>query len=667
MTQRGPGGEGPTVSSGGPAAAASGAADAAGPERDDRVRWVRRGLAAVGLAAAAHVVLAPSPWALGVTQRLDLSGYVSPPDAMPFVWCGSLLVAAVAALLALGARRWIGPRTAPDDPRLALPPRPGRGFVLGVVAATAVTAGLAIPRMDLGLWDDEIYSVRHSMVGRYRMKDDVPRFRPVSWRETLWHYRMPNNHVPYSLAARVSAEGWLALARPAERLRVEVPVRLPALAFGLLVVPAAALLLWRVGLAEAGALAAALLGLHPWMVRYASEARGYSLVMLLVVALTWALVEVLRRGSWPRWTAFGAAQLGLLWAYPAALPVVACANVVLAALLLRRLGGRALGAQLARQAVVGFGGAALFLWLMLPNLIQLAGYTAEKQHGEMGLPWWQDVGAHMLAGMPWSHRIPHPFAPQLVDRAEAAPALLAAAVALAAVATAAGALRLARRRGDVGVGLAAVLLLPAPLVYGLAAARGTFLHPWYLVFTLPGLVLLAAAGFEGLLARLARRAPAGARGLLRAGGFVGLLGAFAALTAPVHAVMREHTFSARRESVLLTRPDLDPNSKANARILTACMVDALEYYDPRSVQLRDGDDLRRLMRRADAEGLPLFVNTGRMWLAHRRHPEAAALVDDPALFEAVATLHGLVPRLTRHVYRYRGASDGGARAAARPR
>ncbi|MDX1648223.1 MAG: hypothetical protein R3263_00080 [Myxococcota bacterium] len=635
--------------------------------RDARVRRARLALGAVGAVAAVHLLWTRDPWSRGVAARIDLDAYVAPPDAMPFVWCGSLLVAGVAALLAATAPRWMGPRAAPEDPALAAPPRPGRLFAAVVAGAVLVTGALAVPRLDLGLWSDEVYSARHSMTGRYRMRGDDARYVPVGWRETLWHYRMPNNHVPYSLAARLTATVWQALAEGGERLRIEVPLRLPALAAGLLMPPAAALLLWRLGLPAAGALAAWLLALHPWMVRYASEARGYSAVMLLVTLLVASVVAVVRRGSWASWLAFGALQLLLLWTWPAALPVVACANAILGLLLARRLAGAPLRAQLVRQLVVGVAGATLFLWLMLPNLIQLAGYTAEKQRGAMDVGWWQDLGAHLLAGMHW--RVgDHPLVPQLADAAAAAPGLLAAAAAFAGLAVALGGLRLVRRHGDVGAGVMALFLLPAPGVIALGAARGSFLHPWYLVFALPGLAMLVATGAQGLLETLARRAPAAAGRALRVGGALGLLGAFVGLTAPMHAAMHDHTFSALRRSVLLTRPSLDPNTPANRRILTASLVDLPEYYDPRCVGLRSPRQLRALMRRADAEDLTLYVNTGRIRLARRRAPQVVALLEDPARFEPVATLHSLVPRLTRHVYRYRGgAVDAGPRAAPSPR
>ena len=102
---------------------------------------------------------------------------------------------------------------------------------------------------------------------------------------------MANNGVPYSLAARAAydfavSRGWARAMLPAE-----VPLRLPALLAGLGSLVVIALLARRWGGAWAGMIAATVAAVHPWHVRYSTEARSHSLVLLLALALFYAVAS----------------------------------------------------------------------------------------------------------------------------------------------------------------------------------------------------------------------------------------------------------------------------------------------------------------------------------------------------------------------------------------
>ena len=87
--------------------------------------------------------------------------------------------------------------------------------------------------------------------------------------------------------------------------------------------------LWRVGLPWAAGFAAILMAIHPWHLRYISEARGYSLLLLCIPLLLGTMVAVLHRGTWRRWIAFGSVEVVLLWVYPAGVTILAVANAAL--------------------------------------------------------------------------------------------------------------------------------------------------------------------------------------------------------------------------------------------------------------------------------------------------------------------------------------------------
>ena len=90
---------------------------------------------------------------------------------------------------------------------------------------------------------------------------------------------------------------------------VEWPFRVPALVFGLLAVAAFAWLLKEFGMPDAGVVAAFLLAIHPWSIRYASEARGYSFVIFLVPVLFVFWRRAMVTGTWRWWSAFAASRV----------------------------------------------------------------------------------------------------------------------------------------------------------------------------------------------------------------------------------------------------------------------------------------------------------------------------------------------------------------------
>jgi hypothetical protein len=132
--------------------------------------------------------------------------------------------------------------------------------------------------------------------------------------------------------------------------------------------------------------------------------------------------------------------------------------------------------------------------------------------------------------------------------------------------------------------------------------------------------------------------------------------AFAHVTEAARSAVRAGSVVPSRESVLLTRPSLDPSDPENARIITASFSRPAAYYDPLVRWVESVDDLRVLMAEADAGGRTLYVNWGRPDLANQRATELVEFVEQSGRFDEVATLWGFEKRGKRLVYRYRGAA-----------
>ncbi len=249
------------------------------------------------------------------------------------------------------------------------------------------------------------------------------------------------------------------------------------------------------GFPWAGVFGAWFLALHPWHLRYASEARGYSLVFTLI-PLVWAvLLDALHHGSWRRWAAFGGAQFVLLWAFPAAVYLLVLTNLLALGAILTRHRGEARAQQGARWFSVNLFGAMLWALLMAGNVAQLIEWLERKGARDLGSRWIKTTLAYFLSGMPWTHRRHgvDPVYPELADLAAQTPWLFYAAVAATAALLLLGTLRLLRE-GNYRRWVALLLLAPGPLTWWVGYARGHHMHNWYLVFALPSFAALVALG-----------------------------------------------------------------------------------------------------------------------------------------------------------------------------
>ena len=162
----------------------------------------------------------------------------------------------------------------------------------------AVNAWICWPRLGQSFWHDENYPLRNAIVGSYRKSPDGSlRLKPVSWQATFFFYRKPN-HTLYSGIARACNEGWRLIAKPKGLQFSEPVIRLPAFVAGVASIATIALLLKELEFASAGVAAAFLSALHPWHIRYASEARAYAFVLCLIPLVIFFLLRAVRNGRW---------------------------------------------------------------------------------------------------------------------------------------------------------------------------------------------------------------------------------------------------------------------------------------------------------------------------------------------------------------------------------
>ena len=563
--------------------------------------------------------------------------------------------AAVINLLALGvlvltAGWWAGRLCNPPAPESA-PPRP-RWFWPLVVAAMIFCGASAATRMNFGFAHDEDYSARRVIWGSYKLaKDGTVKPEHLPWSETLFYYRKPNNHPLHSILGRLSATAWQAVAPPEKWHMKEWVVRLPAWVGGVAAVALLALVLQQLGLPRAGVVAAWLLALHPWFIRYASEARGYALLMAFIPLVLSCWLRALRSNSWPWWLAFGAAQFGLIYCYPGGAYIL----VVLNLLTLGWLGWQArvtrdvttLGRWFAVNCLAGIAA----IQLMLPLVPQLREYMkTEEARQPLTTEWFQNTAAYFFVGAPWSKTLrldsPHPELWPHVVRHPVVFGLLAGSLLLLG---AIGYLVLFRRKWPESPVVAATLLLPGFLSLAVAKLSFQWLFEWYLIYLLPAFAAGIAVGTDWVGRRLENRIGHRGTGLLPA---LALLAAYAVCTQPFRHWYCTQPLEPVKEATLAMRESLNPNDPRHQNRLTGVFLGKAWYYDPHAQHIKTPEDFLSLMQKADEENKPLFIMAPHPWAVAFNAAPLWRLFNEAGLFTDYQTFLGFDQTHIRVVARY---------------
>jgi hypothetical protein len=622
------------------------------------LRAARLGLGCALIVLAVWLLGPLRPWALpGTPTLVPREGQSHIHTVLVATGWAAALNAALCALLLATSGLWARPlrSVGRNRPRVPL----GRRAWVLLAAAAALAGVLRWPLAHGSVWWDEAWSLRNVIVGKRDPAPDDPQrytFEPASWRRTLWYYHAPTNHVAFSVAARLSTDAWRKL-RGAEPWEFdELAFRLPAFAAALVAVVLLGLLVAELGFPGAAPAAAFLLAIHPLHVRYGTDGRGYSFVVLLTVAGAWLLLRALRDPRWRWWLAYGGSQALLLWSFPLAIYVPLALGLAGAAEI--GLGGSAgvseRALRLARLAVANLLAAMVFLQLMAPNLAQAAAFEKEWHDvGGLTASWlryfWVMISTGLQARGPRLHDVEFPTLANLARSCAYLRFVVYAALPALAV------LGLVRslRRGDGTQRAVWIGLLGATLLFLLhRELQAFFVLPRFVIFALPLVVALLAVGFEGLLSALASAAGL-RRSAVAAGLALGLAG-FAALVAPALRVLLTRPATPSREVVALLARAGEGVPGGVLRAGIGLGGDAPRVYDPGIVEVEGLRQLEALCERSRAEARPLYVFYAYGTLNAKRLPDLFIRIRDPLLFEDVARLDGIDGDLVIRVHRYLG-------------
>jgi len=612
----------------------------------------RLALAVLGALLLAYLLFAAKPWSVSVPEGKSwkLSQYVT-----VYFWIAAAINLALTALLAATAKWWTAPLRRSENPKSEI--RNPKFFWPLVILAMAVTAVTGWPRLGQSLWHDEAYPVRRTIVGAYKeQKDGTLKLDPVSWQETLFYFKKPN-HVLHSVICRVFNDTWRLAARPKGLQFSETATRFPTYLAGIAGIATIALFLRKLGFPQAAVIAAFLLALHPWHIRYTTEARSYAFVLCLAPLLLYFFLQALDRGKWRWWAAFAATQFVLMYFYPTCIYVLGVLNLCAPLAIWWRHGRSTETLAIGLRWVVAnvFAGMA-FLQMMLPIVPQLLAYLKETRGlGEVDYRWTQNFLAHLLSGLPWSYTLKYesPYL-ELYPWAVNHPGLFVL-IGLLAIAFLVLGIRRLIAAGRIPALLVLPMLLPAILCYIEIRAKSGHMYEWYIIFLLPGVVALTALGMDELIS-------AGRSRSSRIAGVavvILLLSGYAAWTMPQRQRLMAGSMQPHRESVLLTRPTLDPFDPRQEGILTATFFGDPYPYDPRMILFHSMPKFADLIRKADAENKPLFINLGYLVSVEGEHPNKYEFLKNSGLFEDLGILWGFEALQSRHVFQYKPGSAAG--------
>jgi hypothetical protein len=541
-------------------------------------------------------------------------------------WAG--LIVGGAGVVTLG---WWGRREVGGGRRVAAgwvrAPIPWRAVVVAGGLSMVVSAGLRGPRLGHSFWTDEAYAARAYVWGVNERADDGGMVhRPVAWSRALFLNERSNNHLWCTVEARVAHWVWRVVGGHAGTEFSEVAMRMPAFIWGVGTVGATTLL--GAMLAGRGGLAAGLLlGVHPWHVRFATEMRGYSAMLLALVLGLIFLRQALSDGRWRWWLLTAAMNLWALLAFAGSLyfPLVTCG---LAACWLVRV---RCWTWLSRLVLANALAGVCFLWIYGPSLSQLSEYLRRGNAVSayrVTAGWLGQLGESLCLGVPWS-----------VMSLEWREVAWVPSATVAGWATAAVAGLLVLRVAAWSWWCPRLLLGPtllggaAALMIGQSVAMGTLLLMWYLLPVLLGLVLLLGICPDPWAAEVVGR---GQRAMLAGG---------QAVTAAVCLVV--WTGSSLAMGVLPRQPMRDAARVEGApegslQAVVGISDQQMKLYVPDVMVVKSAADLEVAERAAAREGKSLLVKVGGWEATRERLPEVVARLRGDG-YETLADFSGWEP------------------------
>jgi hypothetical protein len=514
---------------------------------------------------------------------------------------------------------------------------------LWLVLILGVAGALRWARMDLSLYNDEAHTFRTYVAGHYVTGHSrepeakgLQKWRQVFWKETFFMNKVGNNLTPYSVLGRLFYDAWKKMTHAKNGAVCETALRLPVLLAGLGSLLVMWLLMRRMTNGPVSWFALVLGAVHPWHVRYSTEARGYGLMLLGMALCFYFLQRALEDGrsstgsgpgGWRWWMGLGAAQCLCVWSFPGAVYWLAVFNGLLVLCLAVAAWKRKAGwNRLVRLSIGLLCGGMLTLQVMLPTAVQLAEIMTQLDSlkGAMGLQWWQDALGGVVLGLRWVDSDPTNPWNSTVGRMLASHSWYVVTLYLIAAAYLCGALRWCSR-SSIGMLVAVSAPLSVLLSWALMSRKGAFLHPWYVLYMVPGLLACLGMGASGW-----RNKKYAGAGLL-----------LLSLSLAPWWLEADKLFSNMGKENLKGVSQVIKKEAGDVDFLLGGVFTDVDVYEPRVNILHGEKELDMLIDEARSSKRKLIVTYAREGLIKLHLPEMLTRFQDSSEFRPVAVLHGL--------------------------
>lgn len=511
--------------------------------------------------------------------------------------------------------------------------------------AMLVGLGMRLPMASRSLWWDEAWAVQQASHGKWKEDSRMPdglRFLPHDWKRCAFYYQKPTNHVPLSLAQKISLTVWQNTTKAKREDFSDLAARVPALLAAAAAVLLIACLLRTWGHPGAGVAAALVLAVHPWAIRHGVDTRAYSLILPLCPAAMMAATAVIRsRGrSTGGLVALGGVGFLWLWAFPNALVDVAALNLVTLLLLLRvQETTRDRWTAWWRLLATNLFAALLLTQVFLPNVLQARRWAgAEKDHHVLTGQLLDQTASNLLSGLD------HYISSQRVEAA-GIPALSAhglSAGALALVIAGSvlyGAWRAMVRDHHLRWVLPVSFLVSAGVFAALTQLADSYFYPRFIIAVLPCLVVLTVQAMSDLSTWLGKRAgkPLASTPALAVAALYGWV------VYPGWQLLLTHPIEPLHDVAAFIQKDARDLNPAPVIVCYGLGKEAMPLYEPHCLAAGSGAELAAIVALAENEKRPLYAIYGYPSFNRTVLPEGFKQLDDKSLFAEVAAFPGIEP------------------------